>query len=231
MDGELGGEFSTMGGELKMGLLTSGCGNDKKNETFFLVFRILDYQKLAVENFFWNFLAIIGKLLVLLHSETILVKMALILGTEYCKIDSNGRFKLPIALKRQLQTEDCHFVIRRGFTSECLELWTFASFQEEMEVLQKELNLYNIEDAKIYRRLTRLNNVDLDSNDRLLIPPEQKSLIGDSKEIVLQGTGKYIEIWERSAYDKMNDDDAGFASKVNERLGKLHGLSSASDAQ
>ena len=157
--------------------------------------------------------------------------MALILGTEYCKIDSNGRFKLPIALKRQLKTEDCHFVIRRGFTSECLELWTFASFQEEMEVLQKELNLYNIEDAKIYRRLTRLNNVDLDSNDRLMIPPERKSVIGDAKEIVLQSTGKCIEIWERSAYDKMNDSITDFASIVDKRLGELYGLSSAGDAE
>ena len=157
--------------------------------------------------------------------------MALILGTEYCKIDSNGRFKFPIALKRQLQTEDCHFVIRRGFTSECLELWTFASFQEEMEVLQKELNLYNIEDAKIYRRLTRLNNVDLDSNDRLMIPPERKSVIGDAKEIVLQSTGDCIEIWERSAYDKMNNEITDFASVVDKRLGELHGLSSASDAE
>ena len=69
MGGELESEFSTMGGELKMGLLTTGGGNDEKNETFFLVFRILDYQKMAVENFFWNFLAIIGKLVVLLHSE------------------------------------------------------------------------------------------------------------------------------------------------------------------
>ena len=65
--------------------------------------------------------------------------MALILGTEYCKVDSNGRFKFPIALKRQLETEDCRFVIRRGFTSEYLELWTYASFQEEVEVLRKTL--------------------------------------------------------------------------------------------
>ncbi len=156
--------------------------------------------------------------------------MTLVLGTEYCKIDSNGRFKLPIALKRQMETEDCRYVIRRGFTSECLELWTFASFQEEMEVLRKELNPYNIEDVQLLRRLSRLNTVDMDSNDRLLIPPEQKSLIGNTKEIVLQGTGKCIEIWERAAWDKMNDDASDFASKVNERLGKLHGLSSASDA-
>ena len=121
--------------------------------------------------------------------------MALILGTEYCKVDSNGRFKFPIALKRQLETEDCRFVIRRGFTSEYLELWT------------------------------------MDSNDRLLIPPEQKSVIGDAKEIVLQSTGKCIEIWERSAYDKMNDSITDFASIVDKRLGELYGLSSAGDAE
>ena len=58
-----------MGGELKMELLTSDGENDEKNETFFLVFRILDYQKLEVENFFWDFLALFGKLVVLLHFE------------------------------------------------------------------------------------------------------------------------------------------------------------------
>ena len=157
--------------------------------------------------------------------------MALILGTEYCKVDSNGRFKFPIALKRQLDTEDCRFVIRQGFTSECLELWTYASFQEEVEVLQKMLKPYNIHDRQIMRQLTHANLVEMDSNDRLLIPPEQKSIIGDAKEIVLQSTGKCIEIWERAAYDKMNNDIADFASVVDKRLGELYGLSSAGDAE
>ena len=157
--------------------------------------------------------------------------MALILGTEYCKVDSNGRFKVPIALKRQLETEDCRFVIRRGFTSECLELWTYASFQEEVEVLQKMLKPYNIHDRQIMRQLTHANLVEMDSNDRLLIPPEQKSIIGDAKEIVLQSTGKCIEIWERAAYDKMNNDIADFASVVDKRLGELYGLSSTGDAE
>ena len=58
-----------MDGELKRELLTSDGENDEKNETFFLVFRILDYQKLEVENFFWDFLALFGKLVVLLHFE------------------------------------------------------------------------------------------------------------------------------------------------------------------
>ena len=157
--------------------------------------------------------------------------MSLILGTEYCKIDSNGRFKFPIALKRQLETDDCRFVIRQGFTSECLELWTYASFQEEVEGLKKELSRYSIRDTQIMRQMTRANLVELDSNDRLMIPPERKSVIGDAKEIVLQSTGDCIEIWERSAYDKMNNEITDFAWVVDKRLGELHGLSSASDAE
>jgi len=79
--------------------------------------------------------------------------------------------------------------------------------------------------------LTRANVVELDSNDRLLIPPERKSVIGEAKEIVLQSTGKCIEIWDRTAYDKMNNEIVDFASVVDQRLGELHGLSSASDAE
>ena len=157
--------------------------------------------------------------------------MALILGTEYCKIDSNGRFKFPIALKRQLETEDCRFVIRQGFTAECLELWTYSSFQEEVENLQKKLNPYSIGDNQIMRQMTRANIVEMDSNDRLMIPPERKSVIGEAKEIVLQSTGKCIEIWERSAYDKMNNEIVDFASIVDKRLGELHGLPSVGDAE
>ncbi len=130
--------------------------------------------------------------------------MALILGKEYCKVDSNGRFKFPIALKRQLETEDGRFVIRESVYAECLELWTYASFREEVEKLQGMLNPYRREERDILRKLTEGNVVELDSNDRLLVPAEQKHLIASAKEIVLQSTGKFIELWDRAAYDRMN---------------------------
>lgn len=150
--------------------------------------------------------------------------MALLLGTEYCKVDGNGRFKFPIALKRQLQSDDNRFVVRKSIDADCLELWTYASFQAEVEQLQKLLNPYNSEDRMILRRLTEANIIELDTNDRLLIPAEQKSKIGKSKEIVLQSTGKYIEIWERGAYDNMSDANDDFAQLVNKRLGGIDEL-------
>lgn len=157
--------------------------------------------------------------------------MALLLGIEYCKIDSNGRFKFPVALKRQLETEDNRFVIRRSFDCECLELWTYASFQAEVEQLQKKLNPYNIADRAILRRMTHANQMEMDSNDRLLIPQEQKGVLGDAKEIVLQSTGKYIEIWNRDAYDRMEASVTDFATLVDNRLGQLNGVSSTGSAE
>ena len=146
--------------------------------------------------------------------------MALILGKEYCKVDSNGRFKFPIALKRQLESEDGRFVIRQSIYAECLELWTYASFREEVEKLQERLNPYRREDRELLRKLTEGNIIELDSNDRLLVPPEQKSLIAKSKEVVLQSTGKFIELWDREAYDKMNSSSTDFAALAESLLGR-----------
>lgn len=147
--------------------------------------------------------------------------MALILGKEYCKVDSNGRFKFPIALKRQLETDDGRFVIRQSIFAECLELWTYASFREEVEKLLTNLNTFRREDRNLLRKLTEGNIVELDSGDRLLVPAEQKSVIAGAKEIVLQSTGRFIEIWDREAYDKMNRSGGDFAQRAEELLGNM----------
>ena len=146
--------------------------------------------------------------------------MPLILGKEYCKVDSNGRFKFPIALKRQLESEDGRFVIRQSIYAECLELWTYASFKEEVEKLQEKLNPYRREDRELLRKLTEGNIVELDSNDRLLVPAEQKAVVAKAKEVVLQSTGKFIELWDRKAYDKMNTAGGDFAQRAEALLGQ-----------
>lgn len=151
--------------------------------------------------------------------------MSLILGKEYCKIDSNGRFKFPVALKKQLQPEDDgRFVIRQSIYSECLELWTYASFYAMVEKLQKNLNLYNPEDRMLLRKLTDGNIIELDTNDRLLIPAEQKSKLSNTKDIVLSSLGgNFIEIWDYDKYNRMNGTgtDNDFVSMASEKLGGL----------
>ena len=146
--------------------------------------------------------------------------MSLIIGIEYCKLDSNGRFKLPIAIKKQLEGEDCRFVIRPSIYAECLELWTYASFEAEIAHLQKELNPYSIEDRKMLRILSAGNIVEMDTADRLVIPGEQRQRIKTSKDLVIVSTGKYMEIWDHDTYSRINEEVTGYAVKVDERLGR-----------
>jgi MraZ protein len=147
--------------------------------------------------------------------------MSLIIGIEYCKLDNNGRFKLPIAIKKQLQGEDCRFVIKPSIYADCLELWTYASFEAEIERLQKELNPYSIEDRKLLRVLSAGNIVEMDTSDRLVIPNEQRIRLKSSKDLVIQSYGNFMEIWDHDTYCRINDNVDGYAEKIDERLGRV----------
>ena len=142
------------------------------------------------------------------------------LGKEYCKLDSNGRFKLPIALKRQLgEGDDGRFVIRPSIYAECLELWTYASFETEIKKLQQHLNPYSAEDRKLLRKMSEGNIIEMDTNDRLVIPSEQKAVLKKAKELVLQSIGDFIEIWDYDTYQQMNESATDFAALADRRLG------------
>ena len=92
---------------------------------------------------------------------------------------------------------------------------------EEVEKLQEKLNPYRREDRDLLRKLTEGNIIELDSNDRLLVPTEQKHVIAKAKEIVLQSTGKFIELWGRETYEKMNQSSRDFAEKAEALLGAM----------
>ncbi|MCQ2278952.1 MAG: hypothetical protein MJZ62_06585 [Bacteroidales bacterium] len=148
--------------------------------------------------------------------------MSLILGKEYCKLDSNGRFKLPIALKKQLESSDNRFVIKNSIFSECLELWTYASFEKEIEKLKSKLNPYSIEDRHLLRKFSEGNIIEMDSNDRFVIPAEQKDVLKSGKELVLQSVGDWIEIWDYDTYQKETSAaTTDYAQQANQRLGQL----------
>ena len=124
---------------------------------------------------------------------------------EYCKLDTNGRFKLPNAIKKQFEGENEPFVIKTSLYSPCLELWTSSDFEKEIAVLTSRLNIYIPEQRRLLRKFQESNTVELDSSDRLVIPPEQRAVLKDGKNLVLQRVGSWIEIWDQDTYEKETD--------------------------
>jgi MraZ protein len=148
--------------------------------------------------------------------------MSSIVGIEFCKIDSNGRLKLPVALKKQLITsDDARFVLRKSIYNSYLELFTYSDFQEEVARLQRNLNPYDPKAKRLYRRLTQANIVELDSSDRILIPVEQRTMANIDKDIVLHASGKFIEVWDAQTYNSLDEDDFDYISSTEQLLGNL----------
>jgi len=146
----------------------------------------------------------------------------MLIGKEYCKVDANGRFKLPSAHKKLLSAVlDEGFIIRESVFDACLELWPRKEFERETGEIISKLNPYNPQDRLIIRKLSEGNPVELDANDRILIPNDQKKSQKIDKDIVLIPKVNLIEIWNVSAYEAINKSTTDLASLISERLGKV----------
>lgn len=145
--------------------------------------------------------------------------MSSIIGIENCKVDTTGRFKLPVALKKQLCLDnDLRFVIRCSIYNRCLELFTYQSFQEEVAILQGKLNLYDPKAKRLFRKLTESNIVELDTNDRFLIPKEQRTMANIDKDIIVVSSATCMEIWDASIYESIDNDGFDYVKAAEELL-------------
>lgn len=148
--------------------------------------------------------------------------MAILVGKEFCKVDPAGRFKFPAVLKKALSdVVSAGFVIKESIFDPCLELYPRAEFEREIETKVAKLNHYNPKDRLLIRKLSEGNPVELDNNDRLLIPSELKRAKKIDKEIVLISKINIIEIWDVDTYNKMNEMEVDFAQMAADRLGQI----------
>ena len=148
--------------------------------------------------------------------------MAILVGKEFCKVDPAGRFKFPAVLKKALSgVAGAGFVLKESIFDPCLELFPRAEFERENETKVAKLNHYNPQDRLLIRKLSEGNPVELDSNDRILIPAELKKAKHIDKEIVLISKINIIEIWDVATYEEMNAMEVDFARMAAERLGQI----------
>ncbi len=146
--------------------------------------------------------------------------MLAFIGKEYCTVDSNGRFKFPSALKKQLiSVIDNGFVLRSSIYGPYLELYPMAEWDISIEKIKKKLNPYNPKDLILIRKLSEGNKIELDQNDRVLIPSDLKKSSGITKNIVLISRINILEIWDVEKYNEINDSSTmDYVAYANERL-------------
>jgi MraZ protein len=147
--------------------------------------------------------------------------MTQFIGEFECKLDPKGRLMLPAGLKKQLSPDaQDRFVINRGF-EKCLVLYPL----NEWKIISDEVNQLNLY-AKKNREFARYffrgaSELTLDTTNRLLLPKTLLEYASIEKDLVLFAYSNRIEVWSKSNYDLMlNDEPEDFANLAEEVMGK-----------
>lgn len=145
-----------------------------------------------------------------------------LLGEYDCKSDAKGRMMLPSGLKKQLQ-DVVHegFVVNRDMFDKCLILYPMKQWSEVSSEIGK-LNRFVAKNVKFIRKFNNgATLLELDSAGRLLLPAALCAFAGIEREIKVAGNGDRIEIWSKSAYEAMLNEDVDMASLSEEVMGDL----------
>ena len=122
------------------------------------------------------------------------------------QIDAKNRIRIPAKLKGN---ED-KLYFSKG-TNGCIFVFYEAAIREKLEKIE-EIKIADADKQKGTRAFTKsLRLVELDTQGRLVVPPELKAFAKIKKDIKICGAGSRIEIWSKEVYDEyFNDDDENF---------------------
>ena len=133
--------------------------------------------------------------------------MPQLLGEYYCKVDEKGRLRLPGSLLQQLGDLEANtFVINRGY-EQYLSLYPEKTWNNKTASFN-QLKIYKKKDRDFLRYFYRgAQKLEIDKTDRILINKPLLNYAGIGKEVVLIAINDVIELWSKSAYDKMLEDE------------------------
>lgn len=142
------------------------------------------------------------------------------IGDIPAKSDSKGRFFLPAALRKTLQSYgEEKLVLRTDTFQECLVLSPESVWNELVDRLQNKLNPFNRKHALVMRQFVADSElITLDSNGRLLIPKRYLQKAGIESDVHFLGVNNTIEIWASEKMEATFMDSEEFAQTLEELM-------------
>ena len=132
-------------------------------------------------------------------------------------IDAKGRLIVPAKFREELGEA---FVITNG-NDGCLNIYTEEAWETFLEKLKLLPN--NRDKREIVRMfVAKANQVEVDKQGRILVPPALREHAGLEKDVVLAGAIDKIEVWDKAKWDV--EADVTEIDDIAERLADL-GLS------
>ena len=145
--------------------------------------------------------------------------MNLLTGEFRNTLDEKGRISLPARLRGELLGSE--FVLTQGVDS-CLWLFPPDQWSTLSKKLMESTSLFSARARLVQRRiLAPAQEVEVDKLGRIAIPQSLREFAKLSKECVILGISKYIEIWDGEAYRAYLEENESEFLAAAEELGGL----------
>ncbi|MBL8968757.1 MAG: division/cell wall cluster transcriptional repressor MraZ [Spirochaetaceae bacterium] len=145
--------------------------------------------------------------------------MNLLTGEFRNSLDEKGRLSLPARLRGELPGSQ--FVLTQG-VDKCLWLFPPEQWTALSTKLMESTSLFQARSRLVQRRiLAPAQEVEVDKLGRIPVPQSLREWAGLTKECVILGITKYIEIWDADEYRKYWDENESEFRAAAEELGEL----------
>ena len=135
------------------------------------------------------------------------------IGRYYHTLESGGRVSLPKIFRDQ----ETDWIITRGLDG---GLFAFRAEQFNQELTKLTQRTFTRKDHRDFARLlaNEARHTSVDKNGRVQLPEYLISFANLSKEVVIVGSGTYLEIWDQTRYHQYLDLLETSAEQIAERL-------------
>jgi len=127
-------------------------------------------------------------------------------GINTINMDAKGRMALPARYREQLQ-QHCsgHLVVTIDTNHRCLLLYPVTEW-EQIERQIESLSSFDPNSQRVkHLLLGHANDLEMDSNGRVLLPQELRLYAQLEKHICLIGQGKKLEIWDQEVWGQQRE--------------------------
>ena len=118
-------------------------------------------------------------------------------------LDSKGRVSLPARFREAVLADgDARLVLTPSPNDTCLHLYPLASwlqFEQEIAGLPR-FDPHIVRFRRLY--VSAALDCEVDGSGRLLISPDYRERAQLEKEVLLAGTGRFVEIWSKKLWDR-----------------------------
>ena len=126
--------------------------------------------------------------------------MELLTGEYNNTLDEKGRISFPSKLRQELN--ESTLIVTQAL-DHCLWLFTPEEWKSLSTRLMESASPFDAKNRLVLRRLVApAQEVECDKSGRLSIPQSLREYAGLTKDCVLLGIDKYIELWDAENYQK-----------------------------